>query len=273
MDRCAIFVDAGYVYAEGGKLCCNTPSRDRFALDVAGFNSMLRDLARERCGLGVLRSYWYDGARDSIRTAAHQEIAALPYLKLRLGRINDRGQQKGVDALVYRDLMTLARERAVSDAFLVSGDEDLCEGVRVAQDQGVRVAIVGISPSSGRGNQSRELVFEADEVVTLSRKDIEPFFTATSRLETAETESADVSDLGADFAGRWLARATEHEFRELISRRPKIPRPLDAELLRHAERALDHRLKDDDETKRALRASFWARIASAYAKPRNFSGT
>lgn len=260
------------MYAEGGKLCCNTHSRDRFALDVAGFNLMLRELAHERCGLGVLRSYWYDGAPDHIRTASHQEIAALPHLKLRLGRINDRGQQKGVDALVYRDLMTLARERAVSDAFLLSGDEDLCEGVRVAQDQGVRVAIIGISPSSGRGNQSRELVFEADEVITLSRKDIEPFFTVTPRLEAVGTESADVSDLGTDFAAQWLARATEREFRELISQRPKIPRPLDAELLRHAERASNHSLKDDDETRRKLRASFWETIASARAKPRNFSG-
>src|SRR5687767_7573924 len=27
MDRCAVFVDAGYVFAEGGKLCEGTPSR------------------------------------------------------------------------------------------------------------------------------------------------------------------------------------------------------------------------------------------------------
>ena len=63
MDRYALFVDAGYVYAEGGKLCCNTPSRLRFTLDAARFDAMLRELADKRCGLGSLRTYWYDGAR------------------------------------------------------------------------------------------------------------------------------------------------------------------------------------------------------------------
>ena len=273
MDRCAIFVDAGYVYAEGGKLCCNTPSRDRFTLDVAGFNSMLRALAHQRFELGILRTYWYDGARDNVRTAMHQTIAALPYVKLRLGRINVKGQQKGVDALVYRDLMTLARERAVADAFLLTGDEDLCEGVRAAQDQGVRVAVIGIHPSRGLGNQSPELVFEADEVITLSHGDIEPFFTAIPRFRPAETQAVNVSDFGTEFAAQWLQRATEQEVRELILRRPRIPRPLDAELLRHTERTSGLSLKDDDGTKRRLRESFWEAIASVHLTSRKASGT
>jgi hypothetical protein len=33
MDRCAIMVDAGYVYAAGGILCCDTPSRGVAGLD------------------------------------------------------------------------------------------------------------------------------------------------------------------------------------------------------------------------------------------------
>ena len=268
MDRYAIFVDAGYVYAEGGKLCCNTPSRDRFTLDVAGFNSMLRDLACEHSGLGALRTYWYDGARDNVRTATHLTIAALPHVKLRLGSVNVKGQQKGVDALVYRDLMTLARERAISDAFLLSGDEDLREGVRAAQDQGVRVAVIGITPSSGSGNQSCELVFEADEVITLSRQGIEPFFAANHRPRPADALAVDVPDIGSDFAVQWLQRAAEQEIHELISKRPIIPRPLDAELMRHAERALGLSLKDDDGTRRRLRGSFWETIANAGSTPR-----
>ena len=272
MDRYAIFVDAGYVYAEGGKLCCNTPSRDRFTLDVAGFNSMLRGLAHEHCGLSALRTYWYDGARDNVRTATHLTIAALPHVKLRLGSVNVKGQQKGVDALVYRDLMTLARERAISDAFLLTGDEDLREGVRAAQDQGVRVAVIGIAPSSGSGNQSRELVFEADEVITLSRQGIEPFFAANQRPRPADAQAVDVSDIGTEFAVRWLQRATAHEIHELISQRPRIPHPLDAELLHHAERALGLSLKDDDGTKRRLRRAFWEIIANAGSTSRKPAG-
>lgn len=46
----------------------------------------------------------------------------LPYVKVRLGRLI-RGEQKGVDALIYRDLMTLARERAITCAYLLSGEQ------------------------------------------------------------------------------------------------------------------------------------------------------
>ena len=176
MDRFAVFVDAGYLYAEGGKLCCGTGSRIRFTVDTAKLNAMLRELSSARCGLDYLRTYWYDGARKRVRTVAQQDIAALPNLKLRLGRVSARGQQKGVDALIYRDLMTLAHERAISEAFLLSGDEDLQEGVKAAQDRGVRVTLIGIEPEPGKRNQSQELVYETDEVVVLTRKELSPYF-------------------------------------------------------------------------------------------------
>ena len=153
MDRCAVFVDAGYLYAEGGKLTGHGPSRRHVRLDASGANQFLVDLAVTACRLPVLRTYWYDGARDGIPTAEHQAISDLPNVKLRLGRLNRRNQQKGVDALIYHDLMTLARERAISDAFLLSGDEDLREGVRAAQEIGVRVTLIGIRTPSGARNR------------------------------------------------------------------------------------------------------------------------
>ena len=157
MDRCAVFVDAGYLYAEGGKLSGIGPSRRDVRLDALRANEFLVGLATTACRLPVLRTYWYDGARDRIPTAEHQAISDLPNVKLRLGRLNQRHQQKGVDALIYHDLMTLARERAVSAAYLLSGDEDLREGVRAAQEIGVRVTLVGIRTPSGARNQSRGL--------------------------------------------------------------------------------------------------------------------
>ncbi|MCY3948777.1 MAG: NYN domain-containing protein [Acidimicrobiaceae bacterium] len=166
MDRCAVFVDAGYLYAEGGKLCCGSAKRDRVHLSPSDARDFL---AARASGVPVLRIYWYDGARDGIPTTEQQTIAALSNVKLRLGRLNLRRQQKGVDALIYRDLMTLARERAISDAYLIAGDEDLREGVRTAQDMGVRVTLIGIEPRKGTRNQPRELASEADEVVKLSR--------------------------------------------------------------------------------------------------------
>ena len=263
MDRYALFVDAGYLYAEGGKLCCGTPSRLGFTLDVANFNLMLRELAQEHCGLNVLRTYWYDGARDGIRTAAHQEIAALPNVKIRLGGINHQGQQKGVDALVYRDLMTLAHAHAISDAFILAGDEDVREGVRTAQDQGVRVTVIGID-SPIEVNQSRELVFEADEIITLTRETLEPFFTAVTQPAPAEPQAVgDVSEVSARFASQWLRKAATHELEELLAQRPRIPRTLDIELLRHTEQVLGISLAEDDAAKRSLRRAFWDAVTNA----------
>lgn len=267
MDRYALFVDAGYLYAEGGKLCCGTPSRLGFTLDVADFNLMLRKLASEHCGLNPLRTYWYDGAREGIRTTVHQEIAALPNVKLRLGGINQQGQQKGVDALVYRDLMTLAHAHAISDAFILAGDEDVREGVRTAQDQGVRVTVIGIDSPFEAANQSRELMFEADEIITLTRETIDPFFTAITQPAPAESQTAgsvSVSDVGASFAGQWLRDAAESEFQELLAQRPRIPRSLDIELLRHTEHVLGISLAEDDAAKRSLRRAFWDTVTSGF---------
>lgn len=174
MDRCAVLVDAGYLFAEGGKLCCGTPARGRSALRPFLAVELLQKVALETTQLPVLRTYWYDGARDGIRTQEQREVAGLPNVKLRLGRLNASNKQKGVDALIYRDLITLAQHRAISDAVLLSGDEDLREGVRAAQDYGVRVVLVGIACADGNGhNQSEELVLDADHLAVLSKPQLE----------------------------------------------------------------------------------------------------
>jgi len=264
MDRSAIFVDAGYLYAAGGELCCATRSRQRLQLDVRGVNDLLVEIAKQCCGLPVLRTYWYDAAPEGIPTPTQQAIASLPNLKLRLGRLNVRNQQKGVDALIYRDLMTLARERAVCEAFLLSGDEDLREGVRAAQDQGVRVTVVGIPPVSQDHNQSRELVSEADEVIQLRRDDLQKAFTklpvAPRPIEASTTQSVD--DLGRWFADEWLSKATEAEIASLKAQRPRIPNTLDVELFRFAEQSLGVSLRGQEEVRRQLRRSFWNTIGS-----------
>ena len=157
MDRCALFVDAGYLYAEGGKLCFNSSNRNDIRIDGAACRDFLVELAADACDLPPLRTYWYDGAQGGTANPKQQLIAALANVKLRLGHIKG-GRQKGVDALIYRDLMTLARERAISEAFLLSGDEDLREGVKTAQDMGVRLTLIGIATRDGKPNQSRELI-------------------------------------------------------------------------------------------------------------------
>ena len=70
------------------------PSRRNVRLDALRANEFLVGLATTSCRLPVLRTYWYDGARDRIPTAEHQAISDLPNVKLRLGRLNQRHQQK-----------------------------------------------------------------------------------------------------------------------------------------------------------------------------------
>jgi NYN domain len=84
----------------------------------------------------------------------------MDYVKLRLGFVTGRGQQKGVDSLIVTDLIDLARNRAITDAVMLSGDEDIRIGVQIAQSFGVRVHLVGIAPS--RGSQSVQLLRESD---------------------------------------------------------------------------------------------------------------
>ena len=71
----------------------------------------------------------------------------------------DQVGQKGVDSLIVTDLIELARNRAITDALILSGDEDIKIGVQVAQTFGVRIHLLGIKPA--RGSQSLSLMMEA----------------------------------------------------------------------------------------------------------------
>jgi hypothetical protein len=202
---------------------------------------------------------------DGIPTTEQLAISALPDVKLRLGRISG-GRQKGVDALVHRDLSVLARERAIVTAFLLAGDEDLREGVVTAQELGIHLTLWGL----GRpGNQARTLAAEADRVVALS--DVADLFTPApgSQLALAQqpigtvappVDEAQVQSTAAAFAATWSARATPEELSELLGARPTIPAALDAELLR-AVQAVHGNLRGRDQLRRAARAGFWDQLS------------
>jgi uncharacterized LabA/DUF88 family protein len=231
-------------------------------VDPHGVCEVLCGLATEGSGLPVLRTYWYDGAKGGVATTSQQLIGALPNVKLRLGRLNAQMQQKGVDALIYRDLMTLARERAISDAFLVSGDEDLREGVRTAQDMGVRVTLVGIDPAGQTYNQSRDLVHEADEVMVLGETELSPSIRKrTTTPTTAAFSTADplneVRQGASDFAVLWAGLATKADLDGLNAHKPKIPKTLDVELADAVEHRLGASLRGHEALRRAARQAFW----------------
>jgi uncharacterized LabA/DUF88 family protein len=169
MDRVAVLVDAGYFFAAGSALVSGSVSQARAAIifDEKAAVRELQTLAHSVAqNSPLLRIYWYDGAsRKTGPTAEHGRLAHCDNIKVRLGFINSAGQQKGVDSLIVTDLVELARNRAVTDVVLVSGDEDVRIGVQLAQSFGVRVHLVGIKPSAG--NQSVELRQEADTTTEL----------------------------------------------------------------------------------------------------------
>lgn len=288
MDRFAVFVDAGYLYAASGELCCGSKTRSAFQLDPVMASAEIALRARTSCSLPLLRIYWYDAAWDGIPTREQRQVAALPNVKLRLGRVDSRGRQRGVDALIYRDLMTLARERAICDAFLLAGDEDLREGVKVAQDLGVRVTLIGVSTAGEGWNQSRDLVNEADDLIMLDKEDLLGFIECLPESSPDPEDGNDLATQGrladhgdqsqgeasvdskppmpvvqsaaSKFAAQWLEGASIEEVESVLAGKPGLPSGLDSELMSAVAKEAGRSLWDQESLRKAARGAFRLKV-------------
>lgn len=206
MNRTAIFVDAGYFFAQGSNcLTGKKQPRGNLQLDIGRLLEYLEKFSEKITGNPLLRIYWYDGTSTG-PTPQHLAMAIKANLKLRLGFVNSVGEQKGVDSLIVTDIITLARNGAMSDAILFSGDEDLRVGVQQAQEYGVRVHLLGICQHQSdpqKYNQSLFLVQEADAVHTWTEKEISSFlsirppFTGKAAGSTAPKKVASLEPEGA----------------------------------------------------------------------------
>ncbi|RAY12158.1 NYN domain-containing protein [Actinomadura craniellae] len=178
--RYALFVDAGYLYAASGALLLEASSRREYRVAAEKLIKALTEHSKSMGGEPVrgdlLRVYWYDAAPKRQPTVDQRVIANLPHVKLRLGNLNAQGQQKGVDAQLRADLEALARYRAITDAVLLAGDEDMLPAVEAAQRYGVRVHLWGVEPTHG-SNQAEWLVWESDTVEVLAADFLRPYFT------------------------------------------------------------------------------------------------
>ncbi|MFB7270346.1 NYN domain-containing protein [Streptomyces sp. NPDC056244] len=265
----AIFVDAGYVYAAAGLLVAGTEDRRAFDLDAEGLIEAFIDKARIIfADSRLLRVYWYDGARRRIHTPEQQAIAELPDVKVRLGNLNANNQQKGVDSLIRTDLESLARHRAISDAALVGGDEDLVSAVEAAQGYGARVHLWGMEAGEGR-NQAEPLLWEVDSQRTFDLEFCKPYVTrrpvTTYEHEGEPPPSRDqVRFIGAQIAATWLAERGRESMVELLPGHPYLPGPVDQDLLIEAERLLQRSLRGHAMLRRALRDGFWQHLQSQY---------
>jgi hypothetical protein len=270
----AIFVDAGYVYAAAGRLVAGTEDRRSFDLDAEGLIEALIDKARTIfADSRLLRVYWYDGARRRIHTSEQQFIAELPDVKVRLGNLNANNQQKGVDSLIRTDLESLARHRAISDAALIGGDEDLVSAVEAAQGYGARVHLWGIETADGRSNQAEPLLWEVDSRRTFDLEFCKPYVTPRTVGQDALPETLspvprplqdDVRFVGARIAATWLGERGRDAMAELLPGQPYLPGAVDQELLIEAEGLLQYSLRGQADLRRALRDGFWEHLGAQY---------
>jgi uncharacterized LabA/DUF88 family protein len=184
MDRVAFFVDAGYLFAQGSILITGEKlPRGEILFNIPKAIEALQQFASKEAKVPLLRIYWYDGTATG-PSSQHMALAIKPNVKVRLGFVNTVGEQKGVDSLIVTDMITLARNRAMSDAILLSGDEDLRVGVQLVQEFGIRVHLLGIQSHSSiphKRSQSQFLLQEADSTHMWCEKDISGFISRSSR--------------------------------------------------------------------------------------------
>jgi hypothetical protein len=108
----------------------------------------------------------------------------------------------------------LARNHAITDALLMSGDEDVRIGVSIAQSHGVQVHLLGIAPS--RGSQSLLLMQEADTTTEWEGATIGKFMSVAS-VATAEPPASDIADAEEDSPPGSISHAVSSFVRTLDS--------------------------------------------------------
>jgi hypothetical protein len=289
MDRAAVFVDAGYLFAAGSKLIAGeTLSRGAVDLNHDRVLAFLGQLATDLTGLPLLRIYWYDGT-SSGPTTQQLALAYRPNIKVRLGFVNALGHQKGVDSLIVTDLINLARNRAMADAVLVTGDEDIRVGVQQAQEFGIRVHLVGIAPA--RSNQSGFLVQEADNVRELSGEEVATFLSrsviplqptlpvqpavVSVQVAVAPPPAGDSGALAVPSEDQDVLAQLEmvaldvahglapEEIAALLRQNAGVPPEVDRQLLKRASSVLGGQLSQDE--RRQVRDAFFAACRASVA--------
>ena len=277
MERVAVFVDAGYLFAQGSiQLCGAKLTRGELTLDHNAVTAKLKTFAEAISELPLLRIYWYDGTSQG-PTSQHITLAGQADVKVRLGFVNSQGQQKGVDSLIVTDMITLARNRAMAECVLLSGDEDIRVGVQQAQEYGVRVHLLGIKPA--RGSQSIFLLQEADATHEWEASDLE-FLQCSPRHVKPESPSGDVAVTPDAGESPEVPDQLEQVARQVANEVPQIevpalvdsvrttnqrPRQYDGTLLAMSRVTLGNDL--DSSQKATVRAAFLSALVDRLKEP------
>ncbi len=258
MTSVAVFVDAGYLFAQGSFALSNTTvPRSQLKLNCTAAAAELTKVALEKSNdCRLLRIYWYDGSASGRLSLDHSELANTDDIKLRLGQINSAGQQKGVDSLIVTDLIELARNHAVSDALLLSGDEDVRIRVQIAQSFGVRVHLLGIKAT--KESQSPLLLQEADTTSFWTASEIRNFLSKKTTTPLVKPTPAAKQSDAFDVVPSNLAAALDDDqiiaFSEFRKKNRGVPAEFDGKLLAQARDQIGRDLNANE--KKTLRAKF-----------------
>lgn len=271
MDRYAIFVDAGYFFAAGAQAAFGSQTpRKQVALKSP--SAMLSDLCSKASkaadNTSFLRTYWYDAMPGPRLSLEQSVLAMLAGVKLRLGALNSAGEQKGVDSLIVTDIIDLARNRAIADAVLVTGDEDLRIAVQVAQSFGVRVHILAAGDPSK--NVSPSLQMEADSVATLDAAWFSHHLELISVAPkaAATTTAVDISVVIEAVINEILEKITPEQLTQLaqhFSTQTSVPPEFDRPLVAKVSTGLSGRKFTGDET-RHIRGQFVRAVKARAAR-------
>lgn len=262
MYKYMVMVDAGYVYAEGAKLLYGEPiivhiDGNKFMNMVYSkiehyFLKTLQESLPRR-----LRMYWYD-ARDR-----SQWVSNIPGITLRLGRVNQKGTQKGVDGAIIRDMLTISRSQQISDIFLLSGDEDLIEGVSQVKDMGINISILQFKTVIN--NMSYALFSEADGLIEVHQDDLKGIMFGDAALtEHTYAQSKPVyltEEIKTELQFLFPSIIEKYSVQELLIMRPRIPIPVDKLIFKHLKNS-DSPTELDIHERKSVRGAFWEFISS-----------
>ena len=280
MTRVAVFVDAGYLYAAGATAITGSKqNRTNIKLEQQKTINRLKNTANEQASdVPLLRIYWYDGQVGGQPSREQRSLASTDNIKVRLGFVTATGRQKGVDSLIVTDLIELARNQAISDAVLLSGDGDLRIAVQIAQSFGVRVHLIEIE--TNEGNQSNFLKQEADTTKKWRRDDIQEILSVAidtdSHLDTSQDNLSssdgedDQDDILIQVAAEVAGALSDNDLTtvyENISRNSSIPQENDKTLLKAGKDKLERWLEEPE--KYTLRDRFKKAISRREETARN----
>jgi uncharacterized LabA/DUF88 family protein len=141
MDKCAIFIDGGYL---------NKILKNSFNKADVDYLKLSEHISKE-LGLYRLRTYYYhcmplvrkDNEGDEERLAKIQKfltkLRRLPRFEVKLGRlqiISGKFKQKMVDVLMSLDIVEMCFNKNIQHAVLIAGDSDFVPAIKKAKDYG-----------------------------------------------------------------------------------------------------------------------------------------